>query len=107
MYLRDKSRRHVLVAAATETGKTASTVIMTALEWDGSMLVLDVKEEIYKATAGWRQQVGHVCLKFSPKDREGCARFRRADRPRCSARVRAAPRPHGRSRASDARTPPT
>lgn len=75
IYLRDKSRRHVLVAAATETGKTASTVIMTALEWDGSMLVLDVKEEIYKATAGWRQRTGNVCLKFSPKDRQGCARF--------------------------------
>jgi type IV secretion system protein VirD4 len=75
VYLRDKSRRHVLVAASTETGKTASTVIMTGLEWEGSMLVLDVKEEIYKATAGWRQQQGHICLKFSPKDRNGCARF--------------------------------
>lgn len=75
IYLRDKSSRHVLVAAATETGKTASTVIMSALEWEGSMLALDVKEEIYKATAGWRQQRGHICLKFSPKDRQGCARF--------------------------------
>jgi type IV secretion system protein VirD4 len=75
VYLRDKSSRHVLVAAATETGKTASTVIMSALEWEGSMLVLDVKEEIYKATAGWRQIQGHICLKFSPKDRNGCARF--------------------------------
>jgi type IV secretion system protein VirD4 len=75
IYLRDKSSRHVLVAAATETGKTASTVIMSALEWDGDMLALDVKEEIYKATAGWRQKQGHLCLKFSPKDRSGCARF--------------------------------
>jgi type IV secretion system protein VirD4 len=75
VYLRDKSSRHVLVAAATETGKTASTVIMSALEWTGSMLVLDVKEEIYTATAGWRQKQGHICLKFSPKDRSGCARF--------------------------------
>ncbi len=75
VYLRDKSSRHILVAAATETGKTASTVIMSALEWEGGMLVLDVKEEIYKATAGWRQQQGHMCLKFSPKDRTGCARF--------------------------------
>ena len=75
VYLRDNSSRHVLVAAATETGKTASTVILSALEWQGSMLVLDVKEEIYKATAGWRQQQGHICLKFSPKDRNGCARF--------------------------------
>jgi type IV secretion system protein VirD4 len=75
IYLRDKSSRHTLLAAATETGKTASTVIMSALEWEGSMLVLDIKEDIYKATAGWRQQQGHICLKFSPKDRNRCARF--------------------------------
>lgn len=74
-YLRDKSMRHILVAAATETGKTATCVIMTALEWSQSMFVLDVKEEIYKATAGWRQRQGHICLKFSPKEREGCARY--------------------------------
>ena len=75
VYLRDKSSRHTLLAAATETGKTASTVIMSALEWEGSMLALDIKEDIYKATAGWRQKQGHICLKFSPKDRNGCARF--------------------------------
>jgi type IV secretion system protein VirD4 len=69
-YLYDDSDRHVLVAAPTRTGKTASVGKVNALVWHGSMLVTDMKEELYQATAGWRQRTGHLCIMFAPLEPE-------------------------------------
>lgn len=69
-YLYDDSDRHVINAAATGTGKSASLGIANALLWYGSMLVVDIKRELYQASAGFRQSQGHVCLKFEPLNPE-------------------------------------
>jgi type IV secretion system protein VirD4 len=74
-YIYDASDKHVLVCAATGTGKTMSVVIPTALTYPASMIVLDVKEEVYRHSAGLRQRLGHRCLKWSPNDQKECARI--------------------------------
>lgn len=73
-YLYDNSDRHVLLSASTGTGKSRTTVMGTLFAWSQSAIVLDIKEELYRATAGFRQRAGHVCLKFSPLENDGCAR---------------------------------
>lgn len=79
VYLRDKSARHVLLAAASGTGKTASSVLLSALDWAQSMFVVDIKDEIYKATAGWRQSQGHVVVRFAPLEPETSAHINPLD----------------------------
>lgn len=74
-YLYDSSDRHVLVSAASRTGKTQTLGICNALVWPASMVVVDVKEELYSASAGFRQKQGHICLKFAPLDPESGARL--------------------------------
>jgi len=74
-YVYDHSDKHVLVCSSTGSGKTAAVVIPTALTYRGSMVVLDIKEEIYQSTAGLRQKLGHRCLKWSPAKKEGCTRI--------------------------------
>ena len=74
-YLYDDTDRHVLLVAPTGTGKTYSIGIPNAMLWQGSQIVIDIKEEIYRATAGIRQKQGHLCLKFSPLEPEGSLRI--------------------------------
>jgi type IV secretion system protein VirD4 len=74
-YLYDESDQHVLVSAPTRTGKTATLGILNALLWAASMLVVDVKEELFKAVAGHRQREGHICVKFAPLDPDNSIRI--------------------------------
>ena len=53
-YLLDPEPNHLLVFAPTRSGKGVSVVIPNALIWQGSLLILDIKGEAYKATAGFR-----------------------------------------------------
>src|SRR5262249_38269133 len=46
---------HVLLLAPPGSGKTTCLVIPTAQDWSQNLFVLDVKGEIYKATAGHRK----------------------------------------------------
>ena len=58
----------VITIAAPGSGKTQTNVLPNLLEWDGPAIVLDVKGELYAATAAWRaKNVGPV-YKFSPLD---------------------------------------
>jgi type IV secretion system protein VirD4 len=45
---------HAALYAKTRSGKTTSSVIPNAFNWPGSLVVLDVRREIFKATAGHR-----------------------------------------------------
>lgn len=75
-YLYDNSDRHILVCAPTGTGKSASVAIPISLTYPHSMIKLDVKEELWKHTAGFRQQkLGQRCLRWRPTQREGCSRI--------------------------------
>ena len=70
-FLRDTGPGHVLVFAPTRSGKGAGVVIPTLLTWPHSALIHDLKGENWALTAGWRKQVGQVCLKFDPTDASG------------------------------------
>jgi len=67
---------HVLLEAPTRAGKGVGVVIPNLLTWQGSVVVLDVKQENWDATAGFRHAAGQRVLLFDPLDPKGrTARF--------------------------------
>ena len=75
-YLRFGGSEHVLLEAPTRSGKGVGVVIPNLLEWPDSVVVLDVKQENWEKTAGYRKSMGHKVLLFDPLDVEGrTARF--------------------------------
>jgi len=56
----------VMLAAPTRSGKGVSFVIPNALNWPGSLVASDYKEEIYKITAGFRKKYGQEVYAFRP-----------------------------------------
>ena len=70
-YLRDCGPGHVLVMAPTRSGKGVGVVVPTLLTWPHSALVHDLKGENWQLTAGARQRMGQICLKFDPTDTTG------------------------------------
>jgi len=65
-YLRHNGPEHVLAFAPTRSGKGVGLVIPTLLAWNESAVVYDIKGENWAKTAGFRNQMGHLCFKFSP-----------------------------------------
>lgn len=57
--------KHLLLAAATRSGKGVSVVIPNCLKWAQSLVCLDVKKEAYEKSAGQRAKYGPVYL-FDP-----------------------------------------
>ncbi|MBR6013437.1 MAG: type IV secretory system conjugative DNA transfer family protein [Selenomonadaceae bacterium] len=58
---------HILLVAPTRSGKGVNTIIPTGLVWQHSIFFFDVKEELWQATAGYRQKVlGQKVMKFAP-----------------------------------------
>src|SRR5580658_2753683 len=49
---------HLMTFAPTGTGKTSGPVICNALKHPGQLIVIDMKGEIYKATAQARRNMG-------------------------------------------------
>jgi type IV secretion system protein VirD4 len=64
--LRRLDDRHHLVIGPTRSGKGVGYVIPNALMFPGSMIVTDLKGEIYQHTAGYRKANGHQVFLFSP-----------------------------------------
>jgi type IV secretion system protein VirD4 len=64
--LRRKDDRHHLVIGPTRSGKGVGYVIPNALTFPGSMIVTDLKGEIFQNTAGYRKSNGHQVFLFSP-----------------------------------------
>lgn len=56
---------HLLVIAGTQTGKTASIVKPTLLEYPHSIITHDAKLDLFPTTSGYRRQLGPV-LHFAP-----------------------------------------
>ncbi len=61
---------HVLLAAPTRSGKGVGVVIPNLLSWADSVVVLDIKQENWDLTAGFRQQHGQQCFLFNPAARD-------------------------------------
>lgn len=64
--LRSADSRHHLIIGPTRSGKGAGYVIPNALMHEGSMIVSDLKGEIFKATAGYRKNNGSQVFLFAP-----------------------------------------
>ncbi|SDA92380.1 type IV secretory system conjugative DNA transfer family protein [Mesorhizobium qingshengii] len=64
--LRVQDERHHLVIGPTRSGKGASYVIPNALTHQGSMIVTDLKGEIFRSTAGYRKAQGNQVFLFAP-----------------------------------------
>jgi len=52
--------------APTRSGKTVGVVIPNALNWPDSLVVLDIKGEIFAATSGFRAAHGQAVFRFAP-----------------------------------------
>jgi len=70
-FISDDGTEHVLVAAPTRSGKGVGLVIPNMLNWDGSLVVLDIKLENFQASSGFRRECGHETFLFNPADPEG------------------------------------
>ena len=66
-YLRHSGAEHILMIAPTRSGKGVSVVIPSLLTWKESLVVTDLKGELWACTAGWRQKcANNKVLKFEP-----------------------------------------
>jgi len=59
-------QQHVLMAAPTRSGKGVGVVIPNLLNWPDSVVVLDIKQENWDLTAGFRAAHGQPCFLFNP-----------------------------------------
>jgi type IV secretion system protein VirD4 len=59
-------QQFVILAAPTRSGKGVGVVIPNLLDYQESMVVLDIKQENFDLTSGWRASVGHEIFLFNP-----------------------------------------
>jgi type IV secretion system protein VirD4 len=70
--LRDRSEGSVCAIAPSRSGKGVGVVIPTLLTWPDSVVVMDIKGENFRLSAGRRKQLGNVVLKFDPTAEGSC-----------------------------------
>lgn len=63
--------QHVITISPTRSGKTTSIAIPVLLSYLQSVIVLDLKGELHKATSGWREAQGQVIRVWAPYDEAG------------------------------------
>ncbi|HMB42961.1 MAG TPA: type IV secretory system conjugative DNA transfer family protein [Luteimonas sp.] len=64
--LRLGGQQSVLLAAPTRSGKGVGVVVPNLLDYAESVVVLDIKQENFALTSGWRQRQGHAVFLFNP-----------------------------------------
>jgi len=65
--LRDSGYEHILMTAPTGSGKTTSFAIPNLIEWKGSVVVNDLKDELWKLTSQYREKIlGNFCFRWAP-----------------------------------------
>jgi len=69
--LRLHGQQFVILAAPTRSGKGVGIVIPNLLEYQGSVLVLDIKLENHAKTSGWRLSQGQQIFLFNPFAEDG------------------------------------
>lgn len=71
-YLRHDGPEHVFTYAPTRSGKGVGLVIPTLLTWKQSVVVTDLKGELWAITAGWRKEhAKQKVLLFDPASTSG------------------------------------
>lgn len=70
-YLMLGGQQFVLVAAPTRSGKGVGVVIPNLLNFDDSVVVLDLKLENFKLTSAFRKANGHSVFLFAPFSEDG------------------------------------
>jgi type IV secretion system protein VirD4 len=70
-YLRFVGQQFVLLAAPARSGKGVGIVIPNLLSYPDSAVVLDIKQENYTITAGFRRAHGHAIYLFNPFSEDG------------------------------------
>lgn len=73
-YMRHDGPEHVLAIAPTRSGKGVGLVIPTLLTWPGSVVIHDMKGELWELTAGCRSESG-IVLRFDPAAEKGSCTF--------------------------------
>ena len=75
-YLRHDGPEHIAAIAPTRSGKGVALVIPTCLSWPGSMVLNDMKNELFNLTAGWRAgEGGNTVIRFDPAAEGGSVAF--------------------------------
>jgi len=64
--VRLSGQQFVILAAPTRSGKGVGVVIPNLLEYQESTVVLDIKQENYELTSGWRASQGQAVYLFNP-----------------------------------------
>ncbi len=69
-YYQFSGQQHVLMSAPTRSGKGVGVVIPNLLSWPDSVVVLDIKQENWAITAGFRHAHKQQCflLNLAPRD---------------------------------------
>lgn len=70
-YLYINGALHVITVAPTRSGKTTSIAIPVLLTYEHSMVVLDLKGELFKATSGYRAAQGQRIQVWAPYATDG------------------------------------
>ncbi len=66
-YLYSDTNTHVMCVAPTRSGKGIGVVIPNLLSWEDSVVCLDIKQENFEKTAGFRKSHGHEVFLWAPK----------------------------------------
>lgn len=64
--IRLTGQQFVILAAPTRSGKGVGVVIPNLLDYRESAVVLDIKQENFDLTSGWRKSIGHEVFLFNP-----------------------------------------
>lgn len=65
-YLMFDGQQHAIISAPTRSGKGVGIVIPNLLSWPDSVVVLDIKQENWDITSGFRSIHGQECYLFNP-----------------------------------------
>lgn len=65
-YLMFGGQQHAIISAPTRSGKGVGIVIPNLLNWPESVVILDIKQENWDITSGFRKKHGQECYLFNP-----------------------------------------
>jgi type IV secretion system protein VirD4 len=65
-FVRLPGQQFAILAAPTRSGKGVGIVIPNLLDYQHSMVVLDIKQENFELTSGWRAEQGQDVFLFNP-----------------------------------------